>query len=406
MTLILTVPSGQPNQLVQLIAEAQTPVTVLTAEGNGLITGIWSIEQFVDPVTKLPPVAGVGVSATQRAINVRAIQAGIDFVRSHDPGFGHGGTLMFPPGVWEIATAPLKVAATADYIAGIQLAGVGGRYTSCVKQTDPTLNVLEVTDTTVNIRSVQVLNLTLIGGLNGLYMINAIYNLFTNVVFEQQANYGCYCDVNSFCNLDDCWWIDQVTSNCLYVGQSGSVFCNGCWFGEASGGILIDGGRLFLTNCYLYDCADNLNLNTFGAGHPVFYVQSGGSLTVTGGEYIARSSNCAMFIFGFVAGEICIDGGCIIQLPSNVTGFLREYLANSYDRVFSCKPGNVVSECTTGLLMYFEVTTGPPDTTHARKNSFIDCAVQYRTTPPSVGVMWLDNEQNNQTRLRPRPILP
>lgn len=346
--------------------------------------------------------SGVNLSDGQLTENTLVIQRAIDETLagpSSNPFSGRGGDLWVPPGVWEINDL-LRIDASADAQANFRLLGVGGRMTSYIKQRNASKGVLRVYNSQLNLRGVQIENLALASGTVGLELHNDSYNLFRNITFHGQSQYALYGSLNAgfTTRFVDCWFSD-IVGNCVHL-VSGRFWMSGCMFGEASGGIYVDTGRIDLTDCTLYDSASNLGFDTLGTGTPVIHVGNGGKLAIEGGYYWPRESNCSTFLYARQPDAILINGG-EFQMPANVDDFIVVSEANVYNGPLNVRPGRVISLRPQGLSVYREASG---TVAKAHNHAVIDTTIDYTTVTPTVDSAWSDAGNSNTATLRARAI--
>lgn len=189
-------------------------------------------------------------------------------------------TIRLLPGT-HIITAPVGIVANGDTRCRMHIVGTGRRL-SQIYQRDDGADVFNLQTAGGNIRDFVMDNVTLLGGRRGLNLLRAEYNLFRNVVFSKNKEYGLYSYIGGIGNLfDQCWWV-HLAGNVLGMGGSGSLVIRNSVIGEDVGSIDA-GSEVTLTNCNMWGMADKLRGNgMYDAGKSAINIMSGASLKING----------------------------------------------------------------------------------------------------------------------------
>lgn len=366
----------------------------------------WEEYAVTSPRITDPPfgaIAGGNQSTAVRTANTAAIQAAIDLLlgdTSQSSIAGRGGTVVLPPGVFEI-NGPIGVDVGIDFQASLVIEGMGGRLGSVIRQVDSTLPCFTIRGSTQNVRGVELRNLTLRGGAVGLLTENDNYSLFDNVCFYGQSEHAVRCNVlGGFGSLFRGCWFSHASGNTLQL-KSGQCWMVGCTIGEASGAFEIGGGQLTLESCLVFDSEDKRALDTGSTGSPLFYLTSGATLQVKGGRIIP-GPGCQTVLYCTHARDVMVDATDLI-LHDEVGDLIVDHQASNGPKPFAVlalRPARIASANTAGLRVYRE-RTGNASWCH--QHAIIDTIVEYRgETPPTADAAFLDAGNDNHLTLRAR----
>lgn len=193
-------------------------------------------------------------------------------------------SLHFPAGVYRFHGAigywgSEATGGTGDTRTYLQLTGDGRRVTQ-FNQLDPTAAVFELKTTSGNIRDFVMTDITLVNGAIGIDLERADYNLFRNVVFNRQRQYGVRAHIGGIGNeFVNCWWV-HLHGNSILADRAATIRVFGGMIGEDAGAVESHGSaRVELVGTCVWDITDHSRPNgPADMGKAMFVVGIGAEL--------------------------------------------------------------------------------------------------------------------------------
>ena len=224
-------------------------------------------------------VARYGAWSSDRGTVGKAIQSATD-----DAVAARDAVVYFPPrgGNQRYETdRPTVVTVDGDHDARVTFAGAAGRRGTRLRLADHDEPVFDFATTGGgNLRGITIRDLAIYDGISAIRMDHCAYLSFENVSFMQQYGYSVDA-VNSFnIAFSNCWWVHLIGDVASAV--NGSIYFDGCHFGEDGGSFYSDGYMQFNGGSMWKPKAKLLPNGYKDMGPAVFTVVGGGQVHVRG----------------------------------------------------------------------------------------------------------------------------